>query len=507
MTFAKHFVRGLAVSAIAVGLSATAPAQNGTNWHTFSNGLDALYIGVGGGSGQVGGADGIGTWVDGNDLRGNYITGLGTYGYRQVAFYTSECVLGAPPALAINFPAILFIEYDGRNSNRQDIFTRPTCTGGIPDGTTTGGALPYGLSPGASANFFISGLPSGAGLPSGTAVLIPNNGLAPASNGGTATIIAAATANLPIASTGFCWNVEFTWTPSALLSIDNVDGWWHWQTNSVNNNQYWSISNDELNSYSSNTVGLAGGQTGLQAFFGSTEYEWHSLSRDPVMNSALNPAGINGAGPYYAASTPASNPNGGWDVGRHGAVSITGLGGTTNPITGQGTQDPAGSPAGGVPTYGYMYWDTDGALGNLRTTWHQIDWGGVLGMNPDNLADDLPVGPPGQRLPVADSSVSNPGPGWPQLVTTVQWTLQFANTADQSAVVDPLGFPGGAFGNPPIWGATNQLPLALLGPTCAVGSPVTVQYGSSGVMSDLSDFQFDPANARMSASGKINVID
>ncbi len=508
MTFAKHFVRGLALGAMGLGLSTAASAQNATNWHVLSNGLDALYLGIGGGSGQVPGADGIGSWIDGNDLKGNHITGFGQFGYRQVSFFTSECVLGAPPAIALNFPAIVFIEFDGRNQNRQDIFTRPNCVLGIPSGTTTGGALPYGLSPGASANFLLTGLPSGVGLPSSTAILIPNNGLTTST--GSATIIAAASANLAIASTGFCWNVEFTWLPSALVSFDRVDGWWHWQTNSVNNNQYWAMSNDELNSYSSNTVGLAGGQTALQAFFASFEYEWHSTSFDPVTNTTLNPAGANGAGPYYAptGTTPTFNPNGGWDAGRHGGVSLSGLGGTLNPITGQGTQNPAGSPLGGIPTYGYMVWDNDPFTPGLRTIWHQVDWGGVLGVNPDLVApaQDALVGPPGTRLPVSISAVYNPGPGWPQAVSLGQFTLMF-HTAVAQPDTDPLGFAAGSFGILGKWAATNQLPIGGLSPVCAIGLPVAIEGGSIGVKSDLSDFEFDPSLRRMGTGTSVTVID
>lgn len=511
MTFAKHIVRGLAVGALAVGLSTAAPAQNATNWHTLSNGLDALYLGIGGGSGQVGGVDGMGTWVDGNDLRGNYVTGLADFGYRNVSFFTSECVLGGPPALALNFPAIVFIEYAGRNNNAQDIFTRPACVGGLPVGTTTGGALPYGLSPGASANFFLTGLPSGAGLPSTTVILIPNNGLAPGTAaGGTATIIAAAGANLGITSTGFCWNVEFTWLPSALLSLDNIDGWWHWQTNSVNNNQYWAMSNDELNSYSSNSVGLVGGGVGLAAFFGSTEYEWHLTSRDPTLNTALNPAGINGTGPYYAATTAAPfNPNGGWDVGRHGGVSISGLGGTLNPTTGLGTQNPTNTPAGGVPTYGYMSWDNEPFVPGPRTVWHQVDWSGVFGVDPSTGArPDALVGPgTSQRLPISVTSGVFPPPGWPQAVTTGQWSLMFHTATAGHVETDPLGFPAGAFGVQGKWTTTNHLPIGGLAPVCAIGLPVVIDGGSTGVQSNLSDFNFDPSQTRISVSTSVTVLD
>jgi hypothetical protein len=509
MTFAKQIVRGLAVGALAVGLTTAASAQNGTNFHVLSNGMDAVYLNIGGGSGQTGGADGLGNWIDGNDLRGNYVTALGEFGYRQTTFFTSQCVLGAPPAVALDFPGILFIEFDGRNPNDQDIFTRPACTAGIPNGTTTGGFLPYGLSPGASTNFFLAGLPTGAGLPSTAAILLPNNGLAPASNGGTATLIAAAGASLPIASTGFCWVVMFTWAPSALVGLDNIDGWWHWNINSVNNNQYWGISNDELNSFSSNTVGLSGNQTQLDAFFASFEYEWQATTRDPSMNTALNPAGINGTGPYYVADNNGGiNFNGGWDLGRHGGVSISGTGGTLNPITGNGTQDPAGTPSGGVTAYGYHSWDNFPAVPSLRTVWHQVDWAGVLGVDPESLGPgyDALVGPPGQRLPVGVSSLVNPGAGWPQAVSIGQFTLMFHTPNTAHAETDPVGFPAGSFGVGGQWAATNMLPIGGLAPTCQA-VPVAVQYGSVAVKSDLSDFEFDPAVDRVSVTGNIMIID
>ncbi|MDG2148105.1 MAG: hypothetical protein P8N09_01140 [Planctomycetota bacterium] len=507
MTFAKQIVRGLAVGAIAVGLTTAASAQNGTNFHVLSNGLDAVYLNIGGGSGQTGGADGIGNWIDGNDLRGNYITALGEFGYRQSTFFTSECVLGAPPAVALDFPGILFIEFDGRNPNDQDIFTRPACTAGLPNGTTTAGFLPYGISPGASAQFFLAGLPTGAGLPSTAAILLPNNGLAPASNGGTATLIAAAGAALPISSTGFCWIVMFTWTPSALVGLDNIDGWWHWNINSVNNNQYWGLSNDELNVYSSNTVALSGNQTALNTFFASFEYEWHGTTADPSMNNALNPAGINGTGPYYAADNGALNPNGGWDLGRHGGASISGTGGTINPITGNGTQNPAGTPSGGIPTYGYMSWNNE--VSGLRTVWHQVDWAGTFGVDPDTLGAgyNALVGPPGQRLPVGVSSLVNPAPGWPQGVSIAQFPLMFHTPTSGHPETDPLGFPAGSFGIVGQWGATNMLPINGLSEVCTIGLPVAVQYGSVAVKSDLSDFEFNPAVDKISASGNIMIID
>jgi len=515
MTFAKHMVRSAALGALAIGLTVSSvQAQNGSNWHVLSNGIDAAYGGIGAGGTQVPGQDGVGNWIDGNDLRGNHVTGLGEFGYRQNSFFTSECVLGAPPAVALDFPAIVFVEFGGRNNNRQDIFVRPTCLLGLPNGITSGGAVPFGLSPGASANFLISGLPTGAGLPSSTTILLPNNGLLPASNGGTATLIAAANASLPIASTGFCWAVRFTWTPSALLSLDHVDGWWFWQTNSVNNNQYWAMSNDEGNSYTNNTVVTDVGQTALIAFFASTDLEWHSLSRDPSMNHTIAPVGFNGSGVYYATTAfgpiGVFNPNGGGDLGRHGGISLKGKGGAINPSTGLGTQNPAGAAIAGLtPTHGFVSWDNDTTLtasANNRTCFTQIDWGGVFGTNPTVLGNAL-VGPPGNRLPI--SIVNPPGPGpWPQPVTLTLLNLFIHNPATKAATVpDPLGFGGGAFGILPVWTATRQLTTTSLSPVCSIGLRVAIDTGSVGLKQPITDFEFDPGKMRISVSNSVQAID
>ncbi len=472
--------------------------------HTLSNGMDVVYAGIGGGAGQVGEVDGIGSWVDGNDLRGNQLTLLGEFGYRQTSFWSSACVLGAPPAIALEFPGMLFIEYTGRNNNLQDIFVRPGCTpGGAPAGITSGGALPFGFSPGASANFLLSGLPQDAPVPSGLELLIPNNGLLPDCIGGSATIVAAGNASLPIASTGFCWDVEFTWMPTAVVSEDHIDGWWHWQVNSIHDNQYWAMSNDELNSFTSNTIALTQGGTTLTTFFSSTEYVWQSMTRDPSLNVALNPAGFQGNGPYdVAASTSPINPNGGWDVGRNGGVSLSGLGGVLNPNTGLSTQNPAGSPFGGVPALGYMSWDNEPAVPGLRTVWHQIDWAGIFGIAPNVSAavPDALAGPPGRRLPISITSVIFPSPGWPQAVTAGQWSLMLHTAVAGHAEPNPLGEPAPS----DQWASTNMLPISGLSPVCALGIPIVIDAGSTGVLSDHSDFDFTD---RMSVSTSVTILD
>ncbi len=478
-------------------------AQAAHNWHTLSNGMDVTYVGIGGGAGQTGGVDGIGSWVDGNDLRGNHLTNLGEFGYRQTSFWTSACVLGAPPAIGLDYPAIAFFEYAGGNNNLQNVFVRPGCSpGGVPLGVTSAGALPYGLAPGTSTSFLITGFPDLDGVPTTLKFLLPNDGLPPTSSFSSTTIIAAGAASLPISSTGFCWDVEFTWLPTTLASLDHIDGWWFWQTNSIHDNQYWAMSNDELNTYTSNTVALIQGGTALATFFSGTELVWHSTTSAPSLNVALNPAGFQGNGSYDSAlSTSAINPNGGWDVGRNGGVSLSGLGGVVNPNTGLAAQNPAGSPFGGVPTLGYMSWDNEPTVPGLRTVWHQIDWGGVLGTHPASpMLPDALVGPPGTRLPISITSGLIAGSVWPQAVTAGQWSLMLHTAIQGHAEPNPVGYPA-IFDQ---WASTNQLPISGVAPVCIIGLPLVIDAGSTGVLADLSDFAFGD---RMSVSTSVTILD
>ncbi len=498
MTRPLHRLRD-AVLVLLLAAAAPASAQS-TNWHTLTNGMDVVYVGVGAGPGQVPGRDGIGMWIDGNDLRGNHLTAVGQFGYRQTSFFASACVLGTAPAPALDFPLITWLELRDLNNNDQVVFTRPSCTsGGIPAGVTTGGALPYGTPAGASVSFLVGGLGSVLGIPSHSMMMFPNHGITGA-GGGTVWLVAGGQASLPIASTGLCWDVEFTWMPSALVTFDHADGWWHWLTNGGSGRQYWAMSNDELNPYSSNTVATSGDLTQLQTFFSNVEYAWHMKSPEPTIHTALNPAGFQGNGSYeVATSTSPSNPNGGWDVGRHGGVSLSGLGGTLNPNTGFAVQDPTGSPNGGVPTLGYMIWDNGPDGGGLRTVWHQLDWGGILGVPPTGIADAL-VGPPGTRLPVGVSSSISPGFAWPQPVSVQHWLLLLHTAVAGHPEPDPFGDP--APGDR--WAVTNMLPLAGVAPVCSLGIPLVIEAGSVGVAADLSDFDFA---RRMSVTTSFTVLD
>lgn len=523
MTFAKSLFRGAALAAVAIGLSTSSTvAQNGTNFHVLSNGLDAAYIGIGAGGTQVGGVDGIGTWVDGANLHGN--TSLGTSGwkgasfpvgnfvagafrYKQAGFRLSQCVLGAPPAGALRFPGVLFIEMDGWNYNNVSAGTNvfghlaAGAIAGTALGLTTGGVLPYGTGDSSSVSFILSGLPSGAtgsgtGVSSSILCLLPNYGLIPSAGGvngaGTATIIAAASATLPINSTGFCWTIQFTWlssalTPSSLTGVtDKITGWWWWLTNSELGNQYWAMSTDEMNTTQSQSIVLTGGASGLIAFLANLDLTCHYLAEDPVTNNALQPAGFNGTGTYYTTSTSRAGfpANGGFDMGRHITLSDGGAGGVTNPITSLGNQDPAGSPLPGLtPTVGFVTWTNEdtNASGTaddtfFRLTWVQYNWDTSFGI-PQTLRIDAILFFGSIRIPVwVPFSVPLP---WPQAITGVFFPFLTHTCGFNTSWTDPDGFPAGTFGIPPIKGSSIHLPLTGLGP--GIGVPLAIGYGTTAV--------------------------
>jgi hypothetical protein len=518
----------LALSALTLGLTLPAAAQNGSNYLVNSNGLDAVFLGLGAGGTQVPGVDGIGYWVDGCDLTGNSTTALGGFGYKQVQFGLSQCVLGAPPAVGINFPAIVVIEFDnGNKTGNPYIFIRPTCLpGGIPVGITTGGVVPYGFAPNTSVNFLVTALPSGSGLPSSTLCIIPEQGLLTCTT--TATLIAAASGNLPIASTGFCWVVTFTWLPSALLGLDKIDGWWYWLNNSVNGNQYWGMSTDECNLLQSRTIASDAGITALIAFFSNVDYENHNTIQGSSVNDSIAPAGANGAGTYYATTggptcttLPSNIPNNGFDMGRHLGWSFSGTGGAINPNTGVSNQDPAGAALAYpfAQTLGFTSWNNQTyallnnpvapSSGGNRILWLQVAWHKVLRVTSTEGSNPTALGSPvfNQRIP-GGIEFLGPDP-WPQTVT-IDNLLTFAhNTCDATgdpAWPDPWGFGGGAFGIPPVVG-TSAIHAPVVGLTfCIFGVKVMFSYGTIGTVNNtffapgFSDLTFNPAVASVSNS-------
>lgn len=496
----KRFTRAVALAALTIGLStSTAVAQNGSNFKLLSNGSDVIYGGLGAGGSSIPGVggDGVGVWVSYEDMRGNSMTQLGDFGYKQVGWREAVCVLGAPIAgLGLKFPQITMLELDGVNPfGAGNVFTYPTCltTPCFPIGNSTGFA-PYGAPAGTSASFLLTGFATGVGLPSNAVAVIPNNGLFPSSNGGSAFVIAVASGNLGIASTGFCWGVQFNWTPSALASLDDVNGWWTWRSNSGDNNQYWNLSNDETNIWQSNTIATLGG--GLIAFNSNIDYDNDWLSSNTSTNVATAPVGANGTGVYYGTGVgvagSGNSVNGGFDMGRHGGISTGGAGGTVSSLTGLGNQDPAGSPTAGlIPTLGFVSWDngpsTLTGTTRHRVTWIQIWFDLTFGIDPA-LTTDLLVGPGGKfRVPVS-LQVGFPG-GFPQPITTSFFPFFIHSPDDRTGLTawpDPFGFPGGTFGIPPVVGSSIHLPTVVS--SVAIGLPVGLQAGSSALKSGVGPF-------------------
>jgi hypothetical protein len=494
-------------------LAAPAAAQNGFNFHVLNNSADIIYFGLGAGGNQVPGEDGVGHWIDGEEMRGNTFTRLGDYGYSQVAWRESPCVLSpGTGSLQMSFPLIAVVELDGVNPFDQalNVWSRLACSaslalptaGCFPIGGS--GGLPYGPV-GASANFLVSGLPSGlSSFAAGLHLLLPNNGLQgpTAIPSATATLIAMMSNNaLPINSTGFCWMVTFTWLPSAVSSLDDVNGWWTWHTSSPDGNQYWSWSNDEQNLWQSNSVATEAGCTAVVGFFGNLEFEATSLISAPATNVATAPNALNGTGPYaFLGADPFSGHsiNGGFDLGRHGGLSLNGAGGAMTG-SGFGGQDPAAAGLPHTPTIGFVTWNNgpqtvaSGALGDPRShvTWVQSWFDGVLaGLSGGTAGDPGANGTP--DLPVI------PSVGVNRLPLTLQESLGFAFPAadvtffgplfihlvqDQTGMTawpDPYGFAGGTAGVKPIVGSSAHLPVGGAAVSAlGIGLPLGIQVGSS----------------------------
>jgi hypothetical protein len=515
MTFSKHLIRGIAVGALAVGLSSPMSAQNGTNFHVMSNSFEGIAGGVG--SGMTGGGgvaapllDGLGTWLPGEDMQGNIFSALvGDYAYRQVGSFVSACALG----FELHFPSVMFIEFDGRDGYRPEIFVEPACLVG---GGLATSVLAYGTPPGASASFFLGvGLSSGlqaAVNPGSTAIMIPNNGIVPSSNGGTFGAIAATEFGpFALGSSGGCWILSYTWLPTALQSLDHIDGWWQWLSNAGNGSQYFGLSVDELNAYTSNSLVTLDSHTGAAAFLANVEYEWHNLVRDPTPHMALAPAGAAGPGPYYASPSYAGiSVNGGVDIGRHPAYSSSGAGGSVSGLTSPlGTQDPAGATIPGlVPTLGFHTWDNEkfgATTGHATTIWWQTDFAAFLptgagGLTPDMVAD-VGVGP-GVRMPITPFPF--PGP-FQSLSISFLGTWAHFPTTSVTAEPDPLGFGGGSFGAPAFWAATFQIPTGAI-PVCSIGFPLPFDFGSTG-FNVGKGLITDPTVGRVGISQNFNFID
>jgi hypothetical protein len=493
MLSTQRMRRALAAPAVLAVLAwpGAAPAQNGSNYHVLSNGVDVAYIGVGAGGAQTA-LDGLGTHVAGEDLKGSHVTLLGDFGYRMFGWGENVCLFNAGPGgqTAIQSAGLIFIELDGLNGHAPPIFTNPACTApSFPLGLS--GLVPYGTGPGSSFSFLLANPPTGLGIPSSTVVLLPDNGLISSAAGGTATIVAAAPISIPVASTGFCWTVDFNWVPSALPLLDDLDGLWHYAVNSPDGNQYWSMSGNEQNLWQSQTVGLDAGATALNAFFANADYAMRLYSVEPNTIATLAPR----PGGDFAATTAnvsnelgaVVNPNGGFDAGRgSSAISFGGTAGVPNPVTGLGNQNPAaGAP---ITTLGFATWDNGGdGDGSVRLTWLSLDFLQVGGGNPDTDPGVTKAG--GMlRLPVVSF-------GLLQALTGLGFGLFGHVTA--------AGFPGG------IGGASWQLPVSPQ-PAACVGLAVNITYGTTGRNGSLGapgGLTFNPLVADVSGSKQLFLFD
>jgi hypothetical protein len=526
MTFAKNLSRGIALGALAVGLTLTSvSAQNGTNYHVLTTDTDALYIGVGAG-GSTTAADGIGTWVPGEDMRGSHIVAFSSdFGYRNPQFRENACVFDfAPGEGKIGFQGILFIEFDGMNANRPAVFTKPFCTPGVASAFFTSAGIAYGGgNPGyvSSYSFLFSLLPSGLPIPSTSVVLLPDEGLLAAGGTGTATILAAGAANLGIASTGFCWGVQFTWQPSALTFTDDIDGLWHYNLNSDGEtafgsgvvNQYWMLSTDELNLWQSFTLATTASNGAVFAFFPNVDYQMLLSTVSPNTHVSLAPQGLTQSGEYYTQTENvefAVNPNGGFDIGRGShAVSMSGTKGVPN-INGLSSQDPGNGILGGfgpfAPSLGFVTWDNGGDLdGSRRLPWITLDVIGSFVGAPSDVYSDATVFGGTVRVPVANGADL----GFGGLPNSLFGVFGHSTSLAPSGWPDAGGFAVGQFGVAPIAGASIQLPMPVLPAVClaAPGATFILTFGTSGLVTPTGPLTWNENVADTSGSKEVVLFD
>jgi hypothetical protein len=498
---------GLRVAALCASGLAPVVAAQACNYHVLSNGFDVVYTGVGAGTGPWGTqlkGDGLGTWIAGEDLRGSHITGqTGDFGYRLTAFREHVFLANAHPTepLAVKFRSIVFVELDGANANNQLVFTNPSC----PYNPSLGEeAAPYGTDDDGE-QFVLSGLPPSMGPSPSATILVPGNNY---SLGGTQTIVFEAhDIVIPVPDELEAYAFQFKLVPSVAL-LDDIDGLWHYVINSDHLNQYWCMSNDEMNLWQSNSVGvneLSGSPTVI-TFPANADYDLLLASADPNTTATLAPRGWKLNGPYYAQTENVhdqngfpSNPNQGFDVGRGSAAfSFSGLAGAVNPDTGVGNQNPTNNP-GTLTTIGFATWDNGGDLdGSVRLTWLSIDYLGLFRQNPANDAGVVKYG--GQiRAPVVSA-------GLLQGITNLSFGLfQHVTRHAPSGWPDPGGLASGAFGVPAIGGASWQIPVAPTEAVC-IGTKLNVTYGTSGRLGGVGTagaLTWDPSIADVSGTKEL----
>ncbi len=525
---------GACVALLVVAAQPARAQGNEDNWHPLSNGFDGFYTGLGAGGGLTTSADGIGTWVGGEDLRGSSIaTFSGDFGYKMVNWRHLVCLLNAAGTGAASYnPSWSWWEFDGLNANVDSVFTRPSAlaTGLL----NTGFGQPYGTSPSGSASFLLAGLPSFLGTAD---FVLPNGGLLPSSDGGTATLIAGfgfvASANLP---TG-CFSFELGFTPTTVAGLDDIDGWWHWNQAGPRHGtsrSYWGYSFDEVNLWQSNSVESAANFGILFLHPATTDFSYHQSSFEANTTAALAPNGAELSGfNTYATQTENTNPgvggfplidlNGGYDVGRGAkAISLTGTTGVGdfNDAAAAPTlapQDPAGGSGGGggkVPTLGFHTWDTrsylggfgpgdGGFVGGERITWIAFDWDGFFGKDP-SASTDITCFFGLVRRPFKLYGNDPAGVAPQALTLTLLPIFTHTTSAAPSGFPDPEGFLDVTGSDGHIAGTSIHLPTSPAG--LSIGLPVPMEYGTSG-LSPSGGLTCDPNVASTSGIKEFFVVD
>lgn len=437
----------------------------------LNNGFEVIATGIGAG-GAATATDGLGYWVPGEDLHGATTSpATGDFSFAFAGFRELVCILdpGASSNL-VAFPHISFYEVPD-SANCPTCFDNPVCASGV------GSALLSSVIGYPSSCFVLLPVPSAftpSILPSaGFDVLVPGVG-------SSLQIIAALNGvSFPIpscvASGVGCFVTQFHWQPSVLSLTDDLGGLWSYRQNSPYGNQYWGLSNDEVNVWKSNTWVLLGDQSAVLILPANADYAAHLLTTGATTTAALAPAGNNGsANPYYAGPLPNGmglDPNQGFDVGRGArAIALSGSGGAKGPL-GFGNQDPANNPQVVSPTLGFLTWDASTQWGSTRIVMASLDVEGLSCLPTNTLFPDITKA--GVRLPVNGAGFTS----FPS-VNTLFGPLFLHETA--SGFPDPDGLPAGSFGLPTVAGHTNHIPVGPT-PSVCVGVPVNITYGSVGL--------------------------
>ncbi len=499
MMFSTKLLRGLTLGALATGLTlVSVNAQNGSNYHVFTNGTEFYGNGLGVGGAQTT-LDGIGNFIPGEDMRGSHLVDSGfgpQFEYRNAQFRKIGCIK-AGGSTQFNWP-VMYFEMDGGNGNAPAVFTAPVCPGGLVPSFN-----PYGTGPASSASFVLTTLGSVGtliGIPTSQPFILPEMGLLGGA-GGIATLVAGGNAisgTIPPPTAVACYGVQFTWGPSTVNYFPNIDGVWSWTANSPDNDQYYTFSADEVNLWQSHSVGLDGGATGLLIFFPTFEAVHLWASPEPQTILALAPSGAENGGPYYTQTenmVGAGFPNFGFDIGA-GSQAIS--------FTGQGNQDVANNPAlpGIAPSMGFVTFDNGGdGDGCTRLMWLDVDYPQL-----NNFA--FPFAPavnpdvdPGLVQFFGEIKLPIHATGFMQAATNLAFGIFGHTTAiAASGWPDPEGFAPGAFGVTSIAGGSTALLTTLFpAPPCGFGLAVNITYGTSG-LTPSNGITFDPSVADTSYS-------